>query len=69
MADYSELHFVARTDVGPDEGLQRVFGAFDGDAGGKAAAKTFRDYIAARHVGQFKVFFGQALPDDTPPET
>ena len=29
MPDISELYFVARTDVGGDMGLQRVFGAWD----------------------------------------
>lgn len=57
--DYSELYFVARTDIGPDSGRQRVFGAFD-DA---EAAEAFLSQLVTSQVGRFRIFKGQAIPD------
>lgn len=61
--DYSELYFVARSDIGPDGGRQRVFGAFDD----VVAAKAFLDQLVTFQVGQFKIFKGQAIPESEIP--
>lgn len=64
MPDISELYFVARTDIGGDMGLQRVFGAWDTED--EAAAQGA--LIAASQSGQFKVFKGAAVLSFTKPD-
>lgn len=65
MTDLTELYFVARTDVGPDAGTQRVFGAFDTEDD----AAAFGAQIAAGQPGQFKVFKGAAVLSFTKPDS
>lgn len=66
MADFTELYFVARTDIGSDTGQQRVFGVADTE---DEAVKQ-RDQIAAGRIGTFAVFKGAVVDlQETSPAT
>ncbi|MCK1684239.1 hypothetical protein IVA87_33855 [Bradyrhizobium sp. 147] len=51
------LFFVARTDAGAQDGMQRVFGAFDT----RAEAEAFMAGLQAYMRGEFAIYDGQPV--------